>query len=150
MKYIKLFEDFTSFDLGYWFDGFLCHGTSSNKIESILEKGFTGYSCWGSYDMAVYYASACCEEEGGSPVVISVEFNKFDKNLFQKDNPSIAEPITSVLEDDEEDLAEMWANVEGEGTWKDCLEIYQSVAYEGTIRIADADVEHLKVYQPKK
>jgi hypothetical protein len=120
---------------------YLYHGTTRRALEVALASGGTlkGPSWWGTERVADYYAEVAAEEEGpeGEEAIVRVPLSRFNRRLLKPDHNSIAEPLTYTLGADEKDLWRQWQKARG--TWRDCLEIYESVRYEAPLRIAEED-----------
>lgn len=122
---------------GFDFGCYLYHGTSDIYTEALLSGGFTKRSFWTrSEDLAFYYSREVVEEVGGEEIVLKVPCEKFDASKFEVDWPSVEEPITTIIEPDEEE----WE--QSDKTWQDCLDIYGSVIYEGTLKITEDEIEY--------
>jgi hypothetical protein len=120
---------------------FLYHGTSDIHLTSILKNGFRKNSHWGYLRIAKYYAEVASEDDGGRPILIRIPISKFDDSLFRVDMNSVMEPITYTLGQTEEELWEQWE--ESEQTWEDCLEIFESVIYNGRLTVKKKNIVRL-------
>jgi broad specificity phosphatase PhoE len=123
---------------------FLFHGTTDESVERILEKGIIlASSFWGTERMATYYAEDVAIEEGAEPVIFRVPFNRFNQASFLPDMAIVSEPMTSdyapdLTDKSDEELYALWEA--SEGTWQDCLRIYEAVKYTVPVKVTKADI----------
>lgn len=113
----------------------LYHATSTDNIEAIIKDGLrSGAYLTNSAEQAEYYADTI-SDEGKVPIIIELDLSELisavGEDNIEPDHPSIAEPITSTLELDEDEVYEAWE--EAEGTWRDSLEIVNSVKVKAAI-----------------
>jgi hypothetical protein len=124
--------------------GTLYHGTTDISAARILAEGMPAGSYWASYRCAEYYASEAVEAvemgEVSEAAILSVDLSQLDPKLWTLDNPSIAEPLAFILEQSEDDLYERYEKTEG--TPLDCLNIYESVKYRGSIPASAISVDY--------
>lgn len=106
----------------------LFHGTSSNRIPGLLSEGFRGRSHWGTKEVAEIFADRECHDSGGRSVLIAIDLAMLDHDFVTVDGQMVLEPINTYAADaDDRDLQKRW---EASGqTWKDCLDIYESLVY---------------------
>lgn len=140
MKHLKTYESYNinhpSFED---YDGYLYHGTTDKHLDNILENGLENFYL-GSYEVAVYYSEVVVDEDGGEPIVIAIPMDNLDKSKIKIDYPSIEEPLTFTLGESEDDLYELWET--SNKTWIDCLNIYQSALYEGSVEISETNISY--------
>jgi hypothetical protein len=102
-----------------------------------------------SPDQADYYADTI-SDEGKVPVVLELELSELllsvGEDHITPDHPSIAEPITSTLDLTEEEVHEAWEAAEG--TWRESLEIVNSVRVETPIPAAILSCDAYKMEAP--
>lgn len=107
-------------------DPLLYHVTPDANLPGILRDGLRAGSCWGTGDMADYYAGVIADE-GDRPVQLAIRLSDLQRLCasagvdLQPDQGSIDEPITTALEMDEDEVWEAWE--ESDGDWKASLEI---------------------------
>ena len=106
--------------------------------KTIKTNGIKANSYWAEYGIAEYYAETI-EDEGDEAVFIQAPMSAFDVSLLKPDRPGIEEPITTVIEKDEEEIWEEWEK--SNQTWQDSLEIIGSVRYDGIITLPPARIE---------
>jgi hypothetical protein len=111
----------------------LYHGTSSVKLDSILENGIIGPSFWGDEFMAQEFADERARVLGGDPIVFSVSLHRFDQALLEPND--IGEGIAAEIDDD----AAKALKTSG-GTWQESFEITGSVVYRGTMMVTEYDL----------
>ena len=119
----------------------LYHGTSDLYKQDILENGIQAPSYWGTAEIAAYYAKEVAEEYGGKPLIIKIPLSEFDQSLLEPDHNSIAEPLTHILGKSDEDVGEEWEEVPEPGTWRDSLDIVESVIYNATVKVLEKDLQ---------
>lgn len=113
----------------------LYHATDRAKIASVMENGLNARSCLTSnYGQALYYAETI-EDEGCGSTIIELDLDALvasvgDESLIP-DYPSISEPITTTLDLSEDEVHEAWEA--SEGTWRDSLEIVNSIVCTVTV-----------------
>lgn len=129
MKHLQLFEEFTSDIHGIE----LYHGTTEKLAEIILEGGMNSPSYWtDSLDLAYYYAGESIDDPNDETVILTIDLKDLDEEKCLPDMPSLYEPITSVLDLDEDALWDNWVNSSQD--WKASLELVSSIRYDGYIR----------------
>jgi hypothetical protein len=107
----------------------LYHATDRAKIASVMENGLNARSCLtNNFDQALYYAETI-EDEGCVSTIVELDLDDLvasvgDESLIP-DHPSISEPITTTLDLSEDEVHEAWEACEG--TWRDSLEIVNSI-----------------------
>jgi hypothetical protein len=107
----------------------LYHATDRAKIASVMENGLNARSCLtNNFDQALYYAETI-EDEGCVSTIVELDLDALvasvgDESLIP-DHPSISEPITTTLDLSEDEVHEAWEACEG--TWRDSLEIVNSL-----------------------
>jgi hypothetical protein len=119
----------------------LYHGTSDLYKQDILKNGIQAPSYWGTVEIAEYYAKVIAEESGGNPLIIKIPLSEFDQSLLKPDHNSIAEPLTFTLGKSDEDVWEEWELVPDPGTWRDSLDIVESVIYDATVKVLEKDLQ---------
>lgn len=87
----------------------LLHGTSSVFLDTIQNTGLTTPYLTDSTEVAEYYAMTAVDEEGGDPVVLTVNV---DPSTLQADYPAFEEPLSMYLYD----------YAESEDDWQELLE----------------------------
>lgn len=113
------------------FDGRLAHVTTRAVADEIMRTGFEARrSYWGVGEITDYYAEVI-EDDGDDPVVISVALADLDQTLLVPDMPGIDEPLSHVLHSTDDLVIQGWSRCTG--TWRDCLDLIGSVAYDGAI-----------------
>lgn len=92
------------------------HGTSSELLDDIMNKGLFHPYLAVDYDKAMYYAEGAVEFNGGDPIVLEVPTASLDKSLLRYDNHEMDEPSRTA---DEESRNEAWnAAAEEHPDWK--------------------------------
>lgn len=89
-------------------DQVLYHGTSSTRVPAILIRGLRAPVYLASRKIAEYYAGEDAEQEGGTPVVLTVKLADLDVSLLQPDKPGIEEPLTYTLGKTEAQVWRQW------------------------------------------
>lgn len=110
---------------------FLYHATSLLRLAGIHREGMRAGSYWASNDELADYYVETIEDEGQAPVILQVELSDLDEAHLMPDRPSLDEPITTVIDLDEEQVQQLWS--ESDKSWKASLDIVQSVRYMAPI-----------------
>ena len=110
-------------------DGLLYHGTSSKHVKAILAEGLDEPSCWGSYEMAAFFAGQECKEKGGEPKIFARRLSAFDVASLQVDEQAVDFPMSDVIGLGYDVLGHAWEELEAEDgqDWAAALRIYRSV-----------------------
>lgn len=129
----------------------LYHATPTDNIEAIMMEGLrSGAYLTNSPDQADYYAETI-SDEGKVPVIVELELSELlltvGEDHIAPDHASIAEPITSTLELTEDEVHEAWEAAEG--TWRESLEIVNSVRVEASIPASILSCEAYKIEVPR-
>jgi len=126
----------------------LYHGTSSELLSDIDKKGLSEPCLSDDFEVAEYFAEEASEDDGGEPIVLSVEVT--DTSLLRADTAMIEEPVLRGERRERYKQSNLgmeeavWAAAEdackrtGVKGWADlpfdaALEIAGSVCYGGTI-----------------
>lgn len=113
------------------FDGRLAHVTTRAQADMLLRDGFSASrSYWGVGEVTDYYLEVV-RDDGDEAVVLTVALDDLDAALLVPDMPSIEEPLSCVLKTTDDLVLRGWQNAAG--TWRDCLDLVGSVAYDGRI-----------------
>jgi hypothetical protein len=124
---------------------FLYHGTSSALLKGIFKNGDAGVlnapNYWGTQRIAESFADAACDENGGTPIVFKFPLSQFDQSSLEVDHHIIAEPDCFTLNKTSDALYEEWEKVPGDGTWQDCLRIYEAVVYKKPVPVTKDDFD---------
>ena len=115
----------------------LYHGTSSSNIPGILSGGLNGPSCWGSKEVASYFATRECADSGGQPTLISIAIDELDQDAMAIDAQMLDFPVlTDISGADHGMLQAEWE--QSAMTWRDCLEIYESVVFTKSVAVTES------------
>lgn len=109
----------------------LYHATALSKLRAILAEGLLPGSYWTSDDDLADYYRSTVEDDGGIPVLLTVELTDLDADALAPDQPSLDEPITTVLGLSEDEVWAQWSR--SDQTWQDSLEIVRSLCYERNV-----------------
>lgn len=107
------------------------HATSNRHLESIMKEGLRPNSYWSSDTGIRDYYMETIEEEGETPVVLTIELDRLIELSegrgvpLSPDYPGIEEPITGVLGRSEEDLHGQWQ--QSPKDWRACVELIGSL-----------------------
>ncbi len=128
----------------------LYHATPIDNVDAIMTEGLRpGAYLTNSTDQADYYAETIVDE-GKTPVILELELSDLLSSVGEDhivpDHPSISEPITSTLDLTEEEVHTAWAAAEG--TWRESLEIVNSVRVEAVIPAGILSCEAHKMEAP--
>ena len=125
----------------------LYHGTSSSNIPGILSGGLNGPSCWGSKEVASYFAGRECADVGGHPTLISIAADELDQSAFAVDTQMLDFPVlTDIAGADHGMLQLEWE--QSEMTWRDCLAVYESVVYAKSVTVTESMLTVLNTIEP--
>ena len=138
----------------------LYHGTSSEFLDDIMNKGLVKPYLAVNYDKAIYYAEGAVEFNGGHPVVLAVPTASLDRSLLRYDNHEMDEPSSPSDEasrdeasrDEAWNLAEKehpdWINEKDNSiihvppeAWEISLAGVGTVMYYGTVELTDQNVK---------
>lgn len=124
------------------------HGTTTDKVQDILKTGLKCPYLTNEVSLALYYAETTAEEEGGIPVVLTVNP---DKGLLRYDAHAVDEPVGydgQTSSDLAEQVEYMWEEeskrhpewVRGDfiaipdSEWRLSLDTVGSCRYEGVLQ----------------
>jgi hypothetical protein len=122
---------------------YLYHGTTATIAEKIMLDGvMEAGSYWGTERIAATYAEEAVDAEldyeaEAEEAIIRVPLSRFNKANLEPDENSVAEPLTYTLKRKEDELYAEWQN--SQGTWEDCLRIYESVRYDAPLQVTKND-----------
>ncbi|MGC9237971.1 MAG: hypothetical protein ACP5GF_13965, partial [Thiomonas sp.] len=106
--------------------------TAKVNLDSILKNGLRPGAYLAADDwLADYYAEIIEDEECRSAVVLQVAMDDLNKEFLEPDYPGIDEPITMLLDLDEESIHAQWGD--SRQTWEDSLSLIRSVRYAAVI-----------------
>lgn len=123
----------------------LIHITSVGAIEKILVDGIRGVSYWAKEGAVSWYYQALFEDEGIRATAIELPLDVLEQYQLEPDYPGLEEPLTHPLGMREEEVWEAWENTGG--TWKDSLDVIQSVRVRLAIP-AEVVLEHNPLLAP--
>ena len=107
---------------------YLFHGTSSKHVASIIDRGVRAESCWGTREVAEFFARQNAREFGGRAILVRVPADRFPIEGFRIDRLMIEFPIY----DDYDVRALAWESIV-KPTWRDALRIYGSVVQANAV-----------------
>jgi hypothetical protein len=117
----------------------LYHGTSTAHVEAVLREGVRAPSCWGTYEMALWFARRACDESGGHPALVYMTSDDVAGEALGPDPAAVDFPVANVLgTKDHGALGERWSS-SAKG-WRECLEIYGSVRCGAPVAVGRDDV----------
>lgn len=106
----------------------LYHVTARENLAAIAAQGLKPRTYFSSSEELRDYYCSVVEDEGSDPVMLLVDLSEFEPGHCQPDRPGIEEPITIALGKREDEIREAWeASAQ---TWRDSLEIVQSLRYD--------------------
>lgn len=103
----------------------LYHATAQKNLPSIALEGLRARSYWTSNPALAAYYMETVEDDGETPVLLTIQLEQLAPAHLSPDLPGIEEPITTVLGESEEDIWEAWGNTDK--TWQSCLELVGSL-----------------------
>lgn len=119
-------------DMRPHFDGRLYHVTGRDVAKALMLSGFEAKRSYWSVGTPISdYYHELVDDDDLDPVILSVDLADLDEALLVPDMPSIEEPPTLTLQTTEELVYGAWQQCKG--TWRDCLNLVGSVAYDGAI-----------------
>jgi adenosyl cobinamide kinase/adenosyl cobinamide phosphate guanylyltransferase len=127
--------------LSYAGEEMLYYGTTTEKLDALLEDGLEAPSHWGTLEMATLRAEEAAEEDGGDPVVITKSMTDFSTTALQADEDAIKTPAQSIVARSEEQIAEEWEK--SDKSWEDSLDLAESVLYDGHLEISEDEIDHI-------
>src|SRR5664279_5327932 len=124
---------------------YLYQGISARRVGEILlnDGEIAGHSYWGTERVARQRGE---EQNASDRVILRVELRRFASERLRADDSSIDKPSRYTLHCVRPLKYTLHANEErtrrqrSEGSWQDILRIYESVRYDSTLRITEADV----------
>lgn len=109
----------------------LYHGTSNKKLPEILSNGLVAGTCFGSSEVAKYFARQTAAECGGEPIIIAVQIGTFIQSDLVPDEQMIEFPIF----DDWDMRGAEWEELV-EPCGLDSLQIYEAAVYQGVVCVS--------------
>ena len=124
---------------------YLYQGIAARRVGEILlnDGEIAGHSYWGTERVARQRGE---EQNASDWVILRVELRRFASERLRADDSSIDKPSRYTLHCVRPLKYTLHANEErtrrqrSEGSWQDILRIYESVRYDSTLRITEADV----------
>jgi hypothetical protein len=107
----------------------LFHVSTEQAVESIQNIGIAGPSYWTDLpELAAYYVQVNREEEK-AVAIFSTTLTVLERSVITPDYPSLAEPITMVLNRTDKQIKKLWQGEE-ENDWQASLRIVRGVCVE--------------------
>lgn len=110
----------------------LYHGTTSNRIDSILRDGLNGPSYWGDEFIAQEFADERARKDGGEAIIFAVDIRRFDEDRLVANE--IAEGVAATISRDDA------FQLEGVRTWQESFAVTGSVLYLGKLQVTEYDL----------
>lgn len=132
-------------------DGYVYHGTSSKHVPGILAEGLDDPSCWGSHDMARYFAREECKEAGGKPRIFARRLSAFDEASLRVDEQAVDFPMSGVIGIEYDVLGYAWEELgEDAQDWRAALRIFQSVECTERVRLTEGHLLEGRNREPER
>lgn len=116
---------------------YLFHLTSTDALESIIERGIDPPSYWGVLSVVRYYERM--KLHVGEPLIFRVPLDQFRPMFLEPDMRGLQDPPdSSVTEMTEDELEDAWD--ESDQTWQASLNLIGSVAYHGVMQVTNRHI----------
>lgn len=111
----------------------LYHVTTLDAIEDIRANGLRpgAYFVHEDWDNVIEYYESTVEDEGKTPVRLTIDSTLLEQDAFVPDQNGIDEPLTHTLGMTEDEVIEEWAACDQ--TWQDCIELIGTCRYSKAI-----------------
>lgn len=111
----------------------LHHATTTDAIEDIRANGLRpgAYFVHEDWENVIEYYESTVEDEGKTPVRLTIDSSVLEQDAFVPDQNGIEEPLTHTLGMSEEEVMEDWQS--GPQTWMDCIELIGTCRYSKAI-----------------
>lgn len=111
----------------------LHHATTLDAIEDIRANGLHpgAYFVHEDWDNVIEYYESTVEDEGKTPVRLTIDSTLLEQDAFVPDRNGIDEPLTYTLGMTEKEVMDKWE--ESGQTWQDCIELIGTCRYSKAI-----------------
>lgn len=113
-------------------EAFFYHGTTRDKLETIMAEGIKPTSHWGTENVARLFA----KDHGGESVILRVPLSAFNPAMLFPDEKMIDYPIYDDAE--YEERYEMWSDSAKD--WKASLRYFEAVEYAEPVTVDETNI----------